>query len=183
MGIESLAATLSSNLPVLRARLVNEQTNWRLNCFCDVTAFFRRDMLQFTAAALGASFSGCTSVLGNSGVQLERIRVVNLRAEPHTVHLLAELDDEITYWSSHRLAPTNTGSDGVSEADADVIEDEWPDEADTITIHAKLDDGPSWSSIALHENGDGCYIVDVLVERTEQPPTEVSLLYSTDCDH
>lgn len=141
----------------------------------------RREALQIGGVALTTSFAGCASVLGQSGVTLDAIRVVNKREESHTVHLIVEHDGEIAYWSSFDFPPATTRGDDVIEVDSVTVENEWPDRPGRLVIHARLDGQSSWETLSLHEQGSGCHLVQVDVERTDQPPADVVLFSSPDC--
>ena len=141
----------------------------------------RRKALQLGSAVLPTSLAGCVSFFEQPSITLGQVEIANQRAEPYTVHLLVEHDDELVYWSSFDLKPATNQETGVTKIDSVAIEDEWPASPGQFAIHIRLDTQSSWRSLTLDEQDGGCQEVLALIDRAGEPPASVSILTTNHC--
>lgn len=120
--------------------------------------YSRRELLAAAGAATTVAVAGCSESAASGGdgtAVLGDISVENLHDEGHTVDVVVEFGDEIDHWSTHEL-----------DADeGETIERDWPTDAGTFRVTARLDGGDPVQVTPSMWNDPDCLNLFVLVTR------------------
>ena len=139
----------------------------------------RRQYLLATAGLIG--LSGCTSFarsLGNSEnkTRIDSIRVQNVHAEPHTVHVFVVEDSDPVLWETRRLdaAYEENATWHATGADLPNV----PTEPGEYVVYARVDDGDETQVLDL---SDGEYGSCVRLEPEIDRDGSFAVEHSTAC--
>ncbi|MDS0293955.1 hypothetical protein [Halogeometricum luteum] len=125
----------------------------------------RRRLLAASAAG-AAAIAGC----GGTNARNERaaarrslgyVRVVNEDEADHTVHIMAEREDEMAFWSSYDLGGANSISSPLP------VKGPWVDDGGAYTLYFRLDDDAEWTTFDTESTDADCYGLEVRVENDE----------------
>lgn len=134
----------------------------------------RRRLLAASAAG-AAALAGC----GGTNARNERaaartslgyVRVVNEDDADHTIHVMAEREEAVEFWSSYGLAAAGSASSPLP------VEGPWVDDGGTYTLYFRLDDREEWTTFDTGSTDADCYGLEVRIEDdglglwTEQRP-------------
>lgn len=132
------------------------------------TGMRRRRLLALGATGVVGALAGCSNPSKQQSTQstdkgrqsrLGYIRVANWHAQPHTLHVLVERDDDPVHWSSHEMGAGN------ETVQTELLEHSWATDSGRFVVYVRIDNRGSWKRFDLTEQQGECYGVEARVNR------------------
>lgn len=119
----------------------------------------RRAIVGWITLGVIAGFTGCNSLQGRREAELSDVSILNQHEQTKELELQVEWEDKLVYSMVHEVSPTE------NEEQVEVIRNEWPSEAGSFVIRARIEGDEEWEAreYPLEDREGSCYSIIIRI--------------------